>query len=187
MREQSCCSPVYIAVQPRHVAGAVSWGAFFSLAPIHEFIETGAIVWVPVLLFFEWRRTKQFGLLPGTPIRVLIVATMVWAATHAPLKYLDRTVGPFSPSTVGIGELDAALRAHRVFTETHPHDHDALVTLPARSVSLRELFESIETQTGLHYQVGYCGTGETLLFGMHPIFVTLAAPDVWGSGAARAP
>lgn len=159
-------------VRLRHIAGALAWGAFFSVAPIHEVIEVGAVIWIPLLLFCEWRRSRRFGFLPGAAIRVLIVAGVVSAAIHAPLKYVDRTVGPFPDETVEIENLETALRAQGIPARVYRGDEDKPVALPTHPVTVRELLASIEAQTGLLSRIAYCGTGKTLLFGLHPITVS---------------
>ena len=165
-----------LGIAARYIIGAVMWGAFFSVAPILEVLTPGAILWLPILVFCEWRRSRRFGFLPGAPIRLAVAGMVVIAAIFAPLKYLDRSVGPFPTSPVPIDDVQAVLREHDVWIRLYPERHDQVVALPASRVNLRDLFASIKQQTGLQYRIGYCGNGKSLLFGPHPIFITFEAP-----------
>jgi hypothetical protein len=150
------------------IAGAIGWGIFLSTMPIAEVLVAAFFVWIPVLAWCEWRRSKRYGFLPGAIVRAVTMMLIMVAAAYAPFKWEDQRVGPFAPEMTTLGQLEAAHRYPLWIRVPPGHTNDA-VSLPTTPVRLRYLLSVMEKQTGLRARIGYCGNGVSLLRGAHPI------------------
>src|SRR5687768_17872572 len=69
-------------------------GVFFSVI-MFDFLFVGAIVWMPVLLWLEVRRSRKPAWLAGFLVRVGLCVAILLIADRAPMKYEDtHRVGP---------------------------------------------------------------------------------------------
>ena len=158
--------PVQLLLQ---IGGALCWGAFFSVMPIMEVLVFGVVIWLPVLLYCEWHRTKRYVFLPGALLRALTILLLTGAAMYAPMKYVDQEVGPFPTPQLTLTELRDALEPQHVYLHI-PETHARLsVRVPHKVLPLHVLISLIEAQTDLQHEIGYCGNGVSLLRGAHPI------------------
>jgi hypothetical protein len=144
----------------RQAGGGLLWGLFFILAPF-EVLFLGALVWVPILIWREKRRTRLWGFWPGVIYRFAVVAGFVALAAFAPTKHEDQRVGPLRRD-VSLGELVSAGIIYQLFETNH---HDLRVSLPSPTPSRREVMEAITRQTGFRTHVYHCAHGATILFG----------------------
>lgn len=143
--------------------GAAGWGIFFSISPIVEALFLTAILWIPLLLYLEFRRARRHGFLPGFLIRLATAALIVTAAAVAPVKWEDKTtVQGLSGQRVALAELSSAFRvpAERA---------DLKITLPATAPTVRQAMRAVEEQTGLRCTIARCGNSATILWGAYPI------------------
>ena len=147
--------------------GAAGWAYFFAAVPTAELVAW-ALYWVPVLAFLEWRRVRRYRFLPGAPVRLIVTLVLIAIAARAPTKWLDRRVGPFLQTRMTLGGLEAT--AGGGYLLTIPDVAKArIIDVPRKAVSIRELVRLIEDQTALRHDIGWCGTGASVLYGAHPI------------------
>lgn len=142
-------------------AGALPWGAFFSVTPIFDILVPGSILWLPLLVWRERRRTAKHGFLGGFALRVAVVAVVMTAAVLFPAKHEDLLRVQALP---GPRVTLALLSTQRPFScqETLPETE---IVLPSAQPTLREAIRAMEEQGKVDCRVGRCGNGMTLLWG----------------------
>lgn len=140
--------------------GAAGWGVFFSVTFL-DLLLSGAPVWFPLLVWREAVRARKHSFLPGFLVRACVVAVILLAAAHAPLKDEDRRRIELPGSTVSLEELSKASRI-RGFRE---EDLSNRVTLASNHPTLGEVVKAVEEQTRYVCSRGYCGVGVTVLWG----------------------
>lgn len=102
--------------------------------------------------------------------RFAVAAFIVVAAAAAPLKFEDQiTVGPFPSEPIDLATLSAELQRQRIVVDVAPELAGRRISLPAGSLSLRQIFEAVREQTGANVLFGRCGNApSTILFGGGP-------------------
>jgi hypothetical protein len=152
--------------------GAAGWGVFFSIAPIVEVLFLTAILWIPLLLYLEFRRARRHGFLPGFLIRLATAAAVVTAAFLAPVKWEDQHgIEGLPGQRVTFVELSRHMRL------TYPPSHtDRPITLASRFPTFREVIRAIESQTGLKCRVWRCANSMSILRGGYVMSVSAGEP-----------
>ncbi|CAN5320505.1 hypothetical protein BH09VER1_BH09VER1_37240 [soil metagenome] len=144
----------------RQAAGAIPWGVFFVLAPL-DLLIVGIVVWLPLLIWREWARSKRYGRQPGGVIRFGIVVVLIALAILAPTKYADRRVGPLVSPSPTLAEL----RAAQIISLKDDKFGEARISLSSTNPTRRDVMRAIEKQTCLGTWYMSCGNGATFLFG----------------------
>ncbi len=144
-------------------AGALLWGAFFSVTPIYDLLLPGIILWLPVLIWRERRRSAKHGFLGGFVLRAAAAALVMTAAVLFPAKHEDllrvqELPGPRVTLTF--------LSTQRPFScqESLPETE---IVLPSAQPTLREAIGAMEAQGKVDCQILRCGNGVTLLWGAY--------------------
>lgn len=121
-------------------------GALTSITPVELMFFMPALA--IVLLAFKAEGLRRFAALPG-------FALVVALALLAPLKWRDLNSMRLPDRCVSMNTLAPSLS-------------NTKVCFSSRTPTYREV-EGVLAQSGVTMHFGYCGTGATLLFGMHPI------------------
>lgn len=153
------------------IIGASLWGLFFSVMPILEVLTFTAIVWVPLFIYLEVRRSRKYGFLPGGIQKFAIIGLMVMAASYAPYKYVDRIIEPVAsnPTEITLREASTLYQEQLAYFSFPRKLLEQTIVLPNSPMSLKQLIKSIEAQTGFSHDIGYCGNGSSILRGGFPI------------------
>lgn len=131
------------------------------------------------ILVVRWWAAKWSREHPGrwpNPIAAVQVAGMVavvWAASVAPGKVVDREKArtiTLPKQAMTLDELaDPVMHGWERFyfySVTVPDGlGDRLVRFPAREVTVGRFIQEIESQTPLRHRFGHCGNGSTILWG----------------------
>ena len=155
----------------------VAVGAIFSILP-EPINGVAAVLLGACIAIIRLKRRKTVfawrGLLVGMAAGVLTVCI----AIALPVKALDTRVPPFQYEMMRLTDLcDALDRDHGIWVRPRPENETIRIAFSTeRSMTKREVLHKLahDSQTELH--IGYCGTGETLLFGAHPSFTRLRGP-----------
>jgi hypothetical protein len=154
------------------VLGSVLSGLVGSVVPV----EIGVFA-LPLLLLIgplkRWSWPKRLSAL------AMMLGT-VFVCWHLPVKQLDRMVGPAEYASMSLKELTERLRLdHGIHVSTFDPEAKTQVlsfSIPHR-MSRRRVLEKLANDSGWTLQIGYCGTGATILFGSSPSFTTLYPPE----------
>jgi len=152
--------------------GAVAWGVFFIASPIAEVLFMGAVVWVPLLIWREWRRSRRPRFWPGLFLRVGIVTGLIMLAKVAPTKCEDQMrVGPLSAATLPLGRLAEEVDKDRVSIKVGEGKvREIMIRLPSTTPSVRQLIDAVEATARFKYVPRKCGNSMTVLWGAYPIW-----------------
>jgi hypothetical protein len=153
-------------------------GAVVSALPMPTNILAAAIM-VTVWLIVRKRRRAQFTT-RAIAIAAAVVIVSVRIAIVLPVKQLDGVVPPLHYEHVSlVAVCNSLARDHQVFVS--PDDSvraRAVVTFTTdRPMTRREVLQKLAHATGTRLDIGYCGTGATLLWGAHPSFTRLRSAD----------
>ncbi len=146
----------------KQLLGGMLWGVFFIIAPVIEIVILGAILWMPLFIWRERRRSARYGLYPGGVFRIGVIVLAIAIATVAPTKHEDRRVGPFPQTTLTLAQL---VSTEVIYPLSDPQYELSQVTLPSLLPTRREVMRAISEQTGLRASILHCGNGATILFG----------------------
>lgn len=156
------------AILAWQAAGAAGWATFISVVPA-LILVLSAILWLPLLVFCERRRSRRHGFLPGIIVRVGIAGALITSAAVAPLGQEDTEI--IEPLPGRVVTLDVLKQSERFEI---PRDAEKLqVTLPSARPRMREVVEAIEKQTGLRCEYRKCGCGMSVLWGSHVVSVAI--------------
>jgi hypothetical protein len=102
------------------------------------------------------------------------VAVTVTAAV-LPVKYLDNKVGPMQYGTMTLDELTNSLtRDWNIMVTPDEQGRNKIINgFSAERLTQRKVLEKLARETNMELRIGYCGTGESLLYGAFPAFTTL--------------
>jgi hypothetical protein len=103
----------------------------------------------------------------GASAAVVTATTLCLVAQRIPCKYVDRQLIRLAATCPTVREVVAAVQASP--DDLPPGVLDARICFSSSEPSLREVTEELERQASVETEIGYCGTGASLLFGMHPI------------------
>lgn len=121
-------------------------GALTSITPVELMFFVPALA--IMVLAFKAEGLRRFAALPGFAIVVAL-------ALYAPLKWRDfNSMRGLPARCVPMNTLAPSLS-------------DAKVCFSSRTPTYREV-EDVLAAAGVTMNFGYCGTGATVLFGMHP-------------------
>ena len=122
---------------------------------------------------FNHRRRLRWNI-----VGLALTAVMLEAWASLPVKWIDGRVGPFAYEEMTLAELCERIRDDHGMPlglydgSTGP---TLAFSVPERT-SRREVLHKLARETNRRWRVGYCGTGRTLLWGMHPISIDLEQP-----------
>ena len=149
--------------------GAIA-GVLLSVTPFELFVPALAVMLVclPIVLF---RKNDWVSGLIALPVSLITMGAIAAVAERAPFKWVDQRVGPFD-GTQSLAEVVEILERDDVHLTYFPASRaetnrlrNEWVTMPSGRIPLREVFRSIEEQTGATVDLGFCGNGATLLRG----------------------
>ncbi len=148
----------------------VAWGVFFSVT-IFEFLFLGAVLWVPLLLWLEFRRSRKPVWLAGLLVRGGLCVAIIMAADRVSMKYEDiNRVGPLSATTLSLEDLASELRPYRVHIDSRDAPlPSAVIKMPSKSPTIRELIQAVEGASPFRYVPRKCGNGKSILWGSYPM------------------
>lgn len=153
---------------PRHCTRNLligfGWGACLVLMPF-DMLVFAAPALIPLLIWWETRRGRPICPWQSKLVRYGTTSLVVVAALLAPVKAVDRRVGPFPKNTITLGELK---QQRLVFLPYEPHYEAVVVSLPSARPTRQEIEDAIRTQTGLRTSTYRCAHTATLLFGSQP-------------------
>ena len=162
----------------RQAAGATLWGVFFSTQPYDGALFPLAIIWPPLLIWAELRRTRRFGFMPGALVRGVVIIAVLAAAAVAPLKYTTERIPVLGPTQATLKEVDSlhAETTGRSRPRLFAALDDSLVAttvvrLPDRPLGRADFLAYIGEQLGCEPRVLYEGGYTSVAFGAHPMFV----------------
>lgn len=136
-----------------------------------EMLVLSAIVWVPALLANEWRIAREYRNPAMHACRLGLLPVLLLLAAAAPLKPLDRRVGPFAKPSMTLGELADTLHVQGVRLRVHEIEART-VTVPRGRCRLAALIDHLNSQHGIEARATYCGFGgPSLLTGIHLRYV----------------
>jgi hypothetical protein len=148
-------------------AGAVAWGLFLAAAPF-ELVVGGCIVWVPLLVWRERVRSREYGFLPGGIARLAITAFIIIAAANAP-KHLDRVVGPLRFESISLSELCQQLRREHEIPVAAVDDgafEKIFLFATTARMSRREVVAELAKTTNREQHFAGCANGSSFLSGV---------------------
>jgi hypothetical protein len=116
-------------------------------------------------------------------LRTSLIATVVgvvttYIAAALPVKALDAKVPPLHFEQMRLGDLCEELDWHHHIW-VHAEPENAMIQIAfstERRMTKREVLEKLARDTGTELDIGYCGVGESLLFGAFPSFTRLSGP-----------
>lgn len=155
------------------VAKWVGVGMLVGLAMSAVPLELAVLV-VPVYLFIlagmTGRAWRTRTLAPLRPWLVMPVGTVLAMTTASllPLKFMDRVhLDGLDDRCATVGRVLGQLEAHEAAVAPEVLDSQVCFAEPKRTV--REALDVLDAQAELKLEYHWCGTGSSLLFGMHPI------------------
>jgi hypothetical protein len=143
------------------IIGGLAWGVFFILTPL-DLLILGALVWIPLLVWTEYRWTARHGVRSGAGLRFVAALAVILCAIFAPTKYDDQRIGPLFQPTTTLGNLE---RLGVIYQLSNPDLRTQAISFASLSPTRREVMQEISRQTDLRASVFRCGNGATLLFG----------------------
>ena len=150
-------------------------GAIFSILPIPI---NGVAALMVVGVAIVWLRRRK-----AIRWRSLVAATAAGAmaigiAIALPVKVLDAKVSPFHYEQMRLGDLCKALdRDHQIWVAPDPANANIRVAFGTdHTMTKGDVLQKLARDTGTDLTIGYCDSGETLLFGAFPAFTYLRGP-----------
>jgi hypothetical protein len=101
-----------------------------------------------------------------------------YVAIALPVKALDAKVPPLHFEQMRLMDLCNELdRHHHIWVHAEPENEMIQIAFSTeRRMTKREVLENLARDTGTKLDIGYCGTGASLLFGGFPSFTRLSGP-----------
>lgn len=126
-----------------------------------EVLVFGSIIWIPILVWRERVRSKEFGFLPGFVVRLAVVALVVCVALILPLKHEDtHRVGPLTKNMMSLSEISNEIHIANSYPPTAAA---TTIELPSTTPTIREVLRAMEKATGLSARAARCGNSATLV------------------------
>lgn len=154
---------------PRSLIGPMFLGAMFSVAPIELLVFLLPLGLTFFVIRESWRRRRE-PLMPLLVYRVMAMFGVVAAAWFAPVKFEDHVVDAgrarFVNSPHGSELMDPSQRLAMWFPAGVTRES---LQLPAEPMPLKQLVRHVERVTGMQGHIGFCGNGESILWGAAPI------------------
>jgi hypothetical protein len=115
------------------------------------------------MVWSAWRRSV---ILPRELLmRAAMVLLTIAVCAALPFKYTDRHHVELTSDCVSVAELELLLKVRT----DGPNTSTPVVCFTERSPTIRTVQDELLRQTNMMFQIAYCGTGATFLFGTHPI------------------
>ena len=168
-------SPGHLAF---HTGIAAFLAAVFSVTPIDVWFPL-AVVGLPYLLWVERKRIRRTGESTTTFVKCSVAVLVLIAASLAPLKNLDGSVGPLSYDKISLEEL-----CDRLTTEQgipcRSWDLEAerrIVPLhTTRPMPRREVMREVARMSDSSLVLTGCGNGSSILFGVARYYIVHPNP-----------
>jgi hypothetical protein len=156
------------------IAVAIALGLLLSVVPVFPFVFP--FLGVPLLIILlvrvhlsGWRRDAM---------AVLTVVIVMTVCALLPVKQLDVEVGPIAYENLPLSELCQRLGSdYGVICHVSLSDPSGttqrLSFRTDRPLSRRRILEKLSADTSRCLDIGYCGTGATILYGGSPSFTYL--------------
>ncbi len=153
--------------------GAIPWAIFFAVSPI-ELIFFSSPIWAMLIFDRERARTKKYGFLKGAVLRLLIFSLIISFVIWLPFKFEDQKVQLPEGSKLSLVQLRNLAFTQGVGLSFRPDEIEGKeIYIPDGKMSVREILNEIETQTGERFRIGYCGNESSFLYGSSPMGITL--------------